>query len=53
MHQYCSGCQELQIRIILPVTMERKLEGKEDNLIEKTFCQLTISPTSNIIQFPL
>lgn len=33
--------------------MERKVEGKEGDLIKKTYCQVTISPTSNIIQFLL
>lgn len=32
---------------------KKKLKGKKTDLIQKTYCQLAISPTSNIIQFPL
>lgn len=35
------------------VAIKSKVKGKEADLIKKTYCQLAISPTSNIIQFPL
>ncbi len=33
--------------------IKSKVKGKEADLIKKTYCQLAISPTSNIIHFPL